>query len=909
MLLRNFSNAVHAYNLFRALTVAVAVAVALTMLFLPPAFGSSSQGSGRLISGKGMYDAHSSFYQAGITASDINADGQMELLAGNQNGNLYCFNAGAQLLWRYDVGAAIQGTPAASDVDGDGRQEVWIGDMKGKMWGFDCNGNLLSKWGWPKQTHEVGGLSGILSSPAVGDINSDGAQEIVVGNYGQRVYAWKYTGEMLPGWPYNNEDTVWSSPALADLDRDGVKEVVIGADSTGGVNWPYPPGGLLYAFDEDASILPGFPEVTPEVTWSSPAVADIDGDGRYEIMVGTGHYYKANGRLATEGHRVYAYNHDGSSVSGWPVTTAGSTFSSPALGDINGDGTREIVIGTMTVRGIGEEHVQAFKPDGTMVLDVRGLGGPTMGSPALGDISGDGIPDIILGSGIEMYAWDHTGKELWRKNMCNFVAGDPAVGDFDADGRVEVAVATGDAPEGSFKGGAFYVYDCGPKASGVSGGDSALFPWPMFRMTGDHHATILTGNEPPPPPSSARTWYLAEGCTAGGMETWVLVQNPTDDEANVRLVYMITDGMVAGPEVKMPPHSRRTFNAADTVPDQWGVSTMVLSDKDVIAERAMYGNNRSWAHDSIGVTAAKKTWYLAEGSTGPGMETWVLVQNPNTSAATVKISYMTTGGPRDGPQAIIPACSRRTFNVADTVPNSWGVSTKVTSGDPVIAERAMYGNGRTWAHESIGAPLPSTKWYLAEGSTGPGMETWILVQNPTYPEAHVNIDYMTPEGKVPGPSFTIPSSSRKTVYVVDTVNGVWAVSTIVTSDNPVIAERAMYGNNRTWAHDSIGVVSPKKTWYLAEGSTAGGMETWVLVQNPGSSEAKVNLTYMTPDGAVQGPAITVPANSRSTIFAPDTVPNTWEVSTMVTSDKEVIVERAMYGNNRAWAHESIGFAR
>ncbi|MCJ7745264.1 MAG: VCBS repeat-containing protein, partial [Actinobacteria bacterium] len=140
-----------------------------------------------------MYDAHSSFYQAGITASDINADGQMELLAGNQNGNLYCFNAGAQLLWRYDVGAAIQGTPAASDVDGDGRQEVWIGDMKGKMWGFDCNGNLLSKWGWPKQTHEVGGLSGIFSSPAVGDINGDGAQEIVVGNYGQRVYAWKYT--------------------------------------------------------------------------------------------------------------------------------------------------------------------------------------------------------------------------------------------------------------------------------------------------------------------------------------------------------------------------------------------------------------------------------------------------------------------------------------------------------------------------------------------------------------------------------------------------------------------------------------------------------------------------------------------------------------------------------------------
>lgn len=601
MLLRNSWNAVHAYNLFRALTVAIAVAVAMTMLFFPPAFGSSSQGSGLLISVKGVYDAHSSFYQAGITASDINADGQMELLAGNQDGNLYCFNASAQLLWRYDIGAAIQGTPAASDVDGDGRQEVWIGDMKGKMWGFDCNGNLLSKWGWPKQTHEVGGLSGIFSSPAVGDINGDGAQEIVVGNYGQRVYAWKYTGEMLPGWPYNNEDTVWSSPALADLDRDGVKEVVIGADSTGGVNWPYPPGGLLYAFDEDASVLPGFPEVTPEVTWSSPAVADIDGDGRYEIMVGTGHYYKATGRLATEGHRVYAYNHDGSSVSGWPVTTAGSTFSSPALGDINGDGTREIVIGTMAVRGIGEEHIQAFKPDGTMVLDVGGLGGPTMGSPALGDISGDGIPDIIIGSGIEMYAWDCTGTELWRQNMGNFVAGDTAVGDFDADGHVEVAVATGDAPEGSFQGGAFYVYDCGPKASGVSGGDSALFPWPMFRMTGDHHATILTGNEPPPPPSSARTWYLAEGSTNGGFETWVLIQNPLTTGTSIQVSYMTTSGEAPGPSFAIGPKSRVTINVADAVPGQWSVSTKVTATEPVIVERSMYWNNRAGGHDSIGV--------------------------------------------------------------------------------------------------------------------------------------------------------------------------------------------------------------------------------------------------------------------------------------------------------------------
>jgi hypothetical protein len=48
----------------------------------------------------------------------------------------------------------------------------------------------------------------------------------------------------------------------------------------------------------------------------------------------------------------------------------------------------------------------------------------------------------------------------------------------------------------------------------------------------------------------------------------------------------------------------------------------------------------------------------------------------------------------------------------------------------------------------------------------------------------------------------------------------------------------MYGGNRTWAHDSIGVTAPAPVWYLAEGSTEGGMETWVLVQNPNPTRSR-----------------------------------------------------------------------
>jgi FG-GAP-like repeat/FG-GAP repeat len=854
---------------------------------------------------QGNYDAASSFYQAGITASDINSDGRDELLIGNQNGYLYCFGPNARPLWLFNAGAAIQGTPACCDVNGDGKQEIWIGDMAGRLWGLDSSGRVLSGWGWPKETHEVGGIKGVFSSPAVGDINADGLAEVVVGSYGQRVYAWTYNGRMLPGWPYNNEDTVWSSPALADIDFDGVLEVVIGGDSTGGANWPYPPGGLLYVLDEDASVLPGFPAWTPEVTWSSPAVADIDADGRYEIVVGTGHYYAATGRLTTEGFKVYAYNHDGTTVAGWPATVAGATFSSPALGDVDGDGAREIVTGTIPVNGRGQDTITVLEQDGRISRVITGLGGPTMASPALGDVNSDGIPDIALGSGQEFAVRDHTGSRLFSRMLGNFVVTDPAVGDFDLDGRVEVATATGDAPSGSYAGGWFYVFELG--ASGP-GGDDELYPWPMFRCTADHHATLLTGEEPPPPPPpTAKTWFLAEGTTGPGMETWITVQNPGDVTAKVTLRYLTPDGVVAGPWAMVAPRSRNTFNVGETLPDRWEVSTAVSSDRDVVVERAVYGEDRTWAHASRGVTEARRTWYVAEGSTGPGMETWIVVQNPNRTPANVTVSYMTSKGPRAGPTVLVPASSRRTFNAADSVPGIWGVSAKVTSDLPIVVERATYGADRTWGTCSTGVNLPATTWYLAEGYVGSGIESWIVVQNPTYPETAVRVDYMTESGIVPGPSVLVPSSSRATIKVSNTVRGGGAAA-VVASGNPVVVEGAMYGNGGAWGHSSLGTTLPRRTWYLAEGSTGGGMETWVVAANPGALPATVKLTFMTRDGPRKGPTMVVPPCSRFAFFVADSVPDTWEVSTLVTSDRDVVVERAMYSSGRSWGTGATGFA-
>ncbi len=119
----------------------------------------------------------------------------------------------------------------------------------------------------------------------------------------------------------------------------------------------------------------------------------------------------------------------------------------------------------------------------------------------------------------------------------------------------------------------------------------------------------------------------------------------------------------------------------------------------------------------------------------------------------------------------------------------------------------------------------------------------------------------------------------------------------------------MYGNSRTWAHDSIGTTAPAPVWYLAEGCTQGGMETFILVQNPGDDPVKVDLTFMTSSGPVQGPqGFALAPHSRVTFAAGDYVSD-WDVSTVVTAlGGNVVAERSMYGNSRTWAHDSIGYA-
>ncbi len=416
-------------------------------------------------------------------------------------------------------------------------------------------------------------------------------------------------------------------------------------------------------------------------------------------------------------------------------------------------------------------------------------------------------------------------------------------------------------------------------------------------------------------------WYMAEGSTNWGFDCYISIENPNSTAVNVKLTYMTSTGAVAGPNVAMPAASQATVYPSETMgAADFSTKVECVEGKPISVDRTM-----SWAgsgaacpeaHCATGVTSPAGTWYMPEGSSNWGFECFVLIQNPNAAAADCTVTWMIEGESPVQTDVSVGGSSRMTLNMADII-GAKDASIKVTSDSDIICERAMYRNNRREGHDSTGTPTAAADYYLAEGCTGFGFTTYILVQNPQDSATDVAITYQAAAGPVTGPAFTMPANSRKTICVNDTTaipGDDPSFSTHVHGTQSIIAERAMYWNGGPdygqVCHDSIGLDAPHATWCLADGQTSEGRETWTLVQNPNDADVTVEITYMTPDGT--GNVVkteTIAAGSRKSFNMAEHSGITGRAAIMVvskTSGKKVMCERAMYWNSRGTGTDTIG---
>ncbi len=395
---------------------------------------------------------------------------------------------------------------------------------------------------------------------------------------------------------------------------------------------------------------------------------------------------------------------------------------------------------------------------------------------------------------------------------------------------------------------------------------------------------------------AARTeWYFAEGCTRPGFDTWLCLQNPGAAAANVGIDYLCGDGNNVHKDLSVGANSRFTIPVHENAlgigqsnSSHGDVSIKVTSSEAIVAERPMYFNyNGAWTggHDAMGTGAPQTNWYFAEGCTRNGFNTWLCLQNPGDVVANVGIDYLCGDGNNVHKDLSVNPRSRFTvpvhqdsLGIGQHNDTHGDVSIKVTSSQPVVAERPMYFNYNgvwTGGHDAMGASSPQTEWYFAEGCTRSGFNTWICLQNPGDVAANVGIDYLCGDGNNVHKDLSVNPRSRFTVPVHQDSLGIGQhndthgdVSIKVTSSQPVVAERPMYFNyNGAWTggHDAMGTASPQTTWYFAEGCTGFSIQEYVCLQNPNPDAAVATITFMMTKGEQFTRSVALPGSSRITL--------------------------------------------
>jgi hypothetical protein len=481
-------------------------------------------------------------YSKALVVDLDNTGGPKSIVVGTDQGQLFVFNHDGTVRSGWPVtpcppnfgqaaASELASSPAAGQLDADQPLEIVIGCGSvdpnrnyGQVVAYKANGTEI----WRFTTMDLLGTgkpNAVWATPALGDLDGDGKDDVVVGSLDQHVYALKgTTGALLPGWPVWVRDTVFSSPALADLDGSGKLEVIIGADVHAEAP-PYntPTGGALWVFRSNGSQFPGFPVFTNFGIGSSPAIGDITGGGCPDIVVGTA--FPAPPYSDPTGRDLHAWSRDGKIIPGWPVALVGHPNTSPALVNLDSDAALEVVATvTKPLNGnpTGEGWVYAIKGNGTVMP-----GFPMR--PVTNNIPADSLeepiavrfgiaandPSIFVGGLIfEVGQISKAGAQLsdprtvphtppsrlyYETNRQVF---GPAVADLEANGQLVLVGADGRIATNANDLGV-YAWDLGAP--------TGTQPWPMFKQ-GPERRGVAPGTTGCAVPKPALSFYTLTPC-------------------------------------------------------------------------------------------------------------------------------------------------------------------------------------------------------------------------------------------------------------------------------------------------------------------------------------------------------------------------------------------------------------
>lgn len=360
------------------------------------------------------------------------------VVGGGVSSILRVYNTAGGIVAQVDVGGVntakksggIQASPALTDVNGDGVLDVTIATTSNLVASYSFKGGRATRLRVRQDAALVpNGPNGMIATPALGYIDTDDTPDVVTASWGQALDARSgRTGTRLAGWPKWLKDSIWSSPAIGDIDGDGAHDVVVGGDCAGNPNGTQPcgnvGGGYVWAFNRDGTekwryFLAG------QVVWSSPALGDLNGDGAQDVVVGTGGYWRE-----PAGRVVTALNGKTGEVL-WKAATPARVVGSPSLADVTGDGRPDVFVvtyGGYLMAFNGANGVKLWHnciTDGALKTGCGSTVNPGIGTKsgvALADIDGDGQIEAVTQGEQHLIVYDAKSGRL-ENNMRSSYSG------------------------------------------------------------------------------------------------------------------------------------------------------------------------------------------------------------------------------------------------------------------------------------------------------------------------------------------------------------------------------------------------------------------------------------------------------------------------------------------------------
>jgi subtilisin-like proprotein convertase family protein len=416
-------------------------------------------------------------------------------------------------------------------------------------------------------------------------------------------------------------------------------------------------------------------------------------------------------------------------------------------------------------------------------------------------------------------------------------------------------------------------------------------------------------------------YTLSEGATGGFFDLDETLANPTGADAPVTISFLPEHSAPIPFTTRVDANGQTQLHVNDLVPGD-AVSTIVHSTAAIplAIERTMSWDKTGYGGSGGTAIQPNTHWLFAEGSQGY-FDTYVLLANDGDVAANTTMTFLVEGGAPVTLPVVVAAHTRKTIYGGDVpaiVNTSFGID--ITADQPITAERSMYfphDGPRLWegGHEAAGATATSTRWFFAEGATGPFFECFILLSNPTNTPATTQLTYLLPSGETVPHTVTVPAHGRTTIDVetVDPKLANAAVSTTITSDVGIVAERSMYWPDLAigWreAHNSVGVTDAALRWAVSDGRNGGerGYQTYVLLANPNPVKAEVQVRFLKTGAAPVTKTYTLAPTSRLNIDPGETTSligeGVFSADVQVLNFQPIVVEKALYWNagGEIWA--------